>query len=156
VMSATTIMSILASVDRDRRIYEGEADDCERATTGCIRFIASMSCMDGVILLDDSLRVHGFGVVIQVENDLSAVYLAGDALASPDSLSETSCENYGTRHRSVMRYCKANPGALGFVVSQDGDIRAIACVDSRIVMWEDIRVHLSYTTGPRSIPRSYG
>src|SRR5262249_7412929 len=108
------------------------------------------------ILLDDSLRVHGFGVVIQVENDLSSVHLAGDALASPANLIETNCKQYGTRHRSVMRYCKANPGALGFVGSQDGDIRAIACVDSRIVMWDDIRVHLSYTAGPRSFPRSHG
>lgn len=40
----------------------------------------------------------------------------------------------------MMRYCSSHPGALGFVVSQDGFVRAITRVGSKVVMWENIRV----------------
>jgi hypothetical protein len=149
-MNASSVMSAVAiahaELDNAQR-YEQQIDDCQRAITGCIRFISSMSCMDGVILLDDSLIANGFGVEIRVPNELTSVFLAGDAHASPENLRERPCERYGTRHRSIMRYCKANPESLGFVVSQDGGIRAIACENSKVVMWEDIRVDVTYTSG---------
>jgi len=48
---------------------------------------------------------------------------------------------YGTRHRSMFNYCAAHSGSVGFVVSQDGDIRAITKVGTKLVMWENIRLH---------------
>jgi hypothetical protein len=47
---------------------------------------------------------------------------------------------YGTRHRSMMRYCQAHPSAVGIVVSQDGDIRAMTTVKSELVMWEQLQL----------------
>lgn len=43
-----------------------------------------------------------------------------------------------------MRYCYENPGALGFVISQDGDIRAITRVADKLVLWENIDVELAF------------
>lgn len=37
----------------------------------------------------------------------------------------TDARRFGTRHQSMMRLCFARPGSVGFVVSQDGNVRAI-------------------------------
>jgi hypothetical protein len=34
----------------------------------------------------------------------------------------------------MLRYCGANPNSVGFVVSQDGDVRAITHTDNRVVL----------------------
>jgi hypothetical protein len=41
----------------------------------------------------------------------------------------------------MMRYCAQTPGSVGFVISQDGDVRAITLVKGRLVMWESIGIH---------------
>jgi hypothetical protein len=43
----------------------------------------------------------------------------------------------------MMRYCFANPKSVGFVISQDGEIRAMTRVGGRLIMWENLKV-LSY------------
>jgi hypothetical protein len=43
-----------------------------------------------------------------------------------------------------MRYCDENAGALGFIISQDGDIRATMKYRDRLVLWENINVQLAY------------
>jgi hypothetical protein len=40
----------------------------------------------------------------------------------------------------MFSYGWNNAGSLGFVVSQDGDIRAITKVGDKLVMWENIKV----------------
>ncbi|NJO50664.1 MAG: hypothetical protein HC840_15825 [Leptolyngbyaceae cyanobacterium RM2_2_4] len=37
---------------------------------------------------------------------------------------------FGTRHRSAARFCGKVPGAVIFVVSQDGDIRLFVHMDN--------------------------
>jgi hypothetical protein len=41
----------------------------------------------------------------------------------------------------MMRYCAQEPGSLGFVISEDGEVRAFTSVNSRLVMWENIKLH---------------
>jgi len=40
----------------------------------------------------------------------------------------------------MFSYCWNNLGSLGFVISQDGDIRAITRVNDKLIMWENIKV----------------
>ena len=68
------------------------------------------------------------------------LYSAHDAIPSTSLLRELDYERYGTRHRSMMRYCNAVSGSLGFVISQDGAVRAITSVDDRLVMWDSIKL----------------
>jgi hypothetical protein len=72
------------------------------------------------------------------------IALAGDSGASPERLRRGDLEQFGTRHRAMMRYCNEHPGALGFVVSQDGDIRAVLRIGDRLVLWENIEVQLAF------------
>ena len=38
----------------------------------------------------------------------------------------------------MMRYCNAYPGSVGFVISQDGDIRGMTKVGDSLVIWDGV------------------
>ncbi len=127
------------------RDYDTDVHDVEESRTelqGVISFISLLTRVDGLILMDPSLRVRGFGVVITGDESGRpvAVYRTTTRTARLASLTEIDFEHYGTRHRSVMRYCNRHPGSVGFVVSQDGDVRAITRVGERLVMWDNINL----------------
>ena len=121
-----------------------ELDRQKRELLGCVRFIASLSRVDGFVLLDKSLVVHGFGVETRAATELTDVDVAGDARASDHLLRKAPLSQFGTRHRAMLRYCDANEDALGFVISQDGDIRATMKHQGRLMLWENINVQLAY------------
>ena len=131
---------IPAALYLDESIWESDAEDFRDEITGCVRFISSLSCVDGVILATPDLSIKGFGVEIRSKKDIAVVYLARSAKASAKTLLPVDPNHYGTRHRSMMRYCAAHPKSIGFVISQDGEIRAIARVGHRLVMWENLKV----------------
>ncbi len=116
----------------------------KKEVLGAIRFIASLSCVDGCVLLDRHMVVHGFGVEVRTDNLLSDIHIARDPHADPKLLRKGELTQYGTRHRAMMRYCYDNPRTLGFVVSQDGDIRAMTRIDDMLVLWENVDAQLAY------------
>ena len=132
------------SVHFDAVEYQRELDRLKNELLGCVRYIASLSRVDGFVLLDKSLVVHGFGVEARADADVTDVFIAGDATASQRLLRQVPLSQFGTRHRAMMRYCDENDGALGFVISQDGDIRATMKHRGRLVLWENINVQLAY------------
>lgn len=107
---------------------------------GCVRFVSSLSRVDGLVLVDGELAVAGFGVEITVPDDPPQVLLAGDAAATPDQCTPADPRQWGTRHRSMMRYCWSHPGSVGFVVSQDGTVRAITRRKEQLLLWEQIEL----------------
>jgi hypothetical protein len=131
-----------AAPDDVRSFYRG-LDEHRKEVLGAIRFIASLASVDGVVLLDRSLGVRGFGVELRTDNPLSSVFLAGDAAGSLDLLREVELTHFGTRHRAMMRFCHEREAALGFVVSQDGEIQAMTRIGQRLLMWENIDAQLA-------------
>ncbi len=121
-----------------------QLNEHKKEVLGAIRFIASLSCVDGCVLLDRHMVVHGFGVEVRTDNLLSDIYIARDPHADPKLLRKGELTQYGTRHRAMMRYCYDSPGTLGFVVSQDGDIRAMTRIDDMLVLWENVDAQLAY------------
>jgi Probable sensor domain DACNV len=109
---------------------------------GVIWFISLLTRVDGLVLLDPNLEVQGFGVEITVPEEPSEIHSAGDASASLWLLKKVDYQQYGTRHRSMMRYCAKYPGSVGFVISQDGDVRVMTNVDGRLILWENIQLQL--------------
>ncbi len=134
--------------------YQREVDRLKSELLGCVRFVASLSRVDGFVLLDKSLVVHGFGVEATADVDLTDIHIAGDAAASPRLQRQVPFSEYGTRHRAMMRYCSENEKALGFVISQDGDIRAIMKHQGQLMLWENINVQLAYREENRGSPIS--
>ncbi|NLF71092.1 MAG: hypothetical protein GX575_18840 [Candidatus Anammoximicrobium sp.] len=120
-----------------------EVEQRKEEVLGCLRWIAGLSCVDGVVLLDKQLTVHGFGVELRADSTLAEVYMAGDAEAKPSRLRRVEITQFGTRHRAMMRYCFERLGSLGFAISQDGGIQAMMRIGDQLIAWENINVALA-------------
>jgi hypothetical protein len=119
-----------------------DADESSSEIDGTLWFIALLSRVDGCVVLTPDFTIRGFGVEITCSDKPEAVYIAGDRGVSRSSLKPASYEHFGTRHRSMMRYCDKVPGSMGIVVSQDGDVRVIMKVEERLVVWDNIKLQL--------------
>ena len=144
-----TILHVENEITRD------DLDGTLRELDGATRFISLLTRVDGVVLMSPALDVTGFGVEITEAAAPDSITRATTRTASGSSLRHLDYHQYGTRHRSVMRHCWAHPGSLGFVVSQDGDVRAITRVTNQVVLWDDIklRVELDFTRETRKLHR---
>ncbi|RYD79516.1 MAG: hypothetical protein EOP55_04565 [Sphingobacteriales bacterium] len=114
---------------------KGTADEIK----GAISFIASQSCVDGVVLFNRNMVVNGFGAVLRAKKMPGKIYISSTATATSKSLVEYDPKHYGTRHRSMVSYCSNHPSSLGLVISQDGDIRAFSKIEEKLIMWENIK-----------------
>jgi hypothetical protein len=138
----------------DEVVHKNEREDILDEITGCIRFIASLSRVDGLVWLDGNLSVQGFGVEVKVDEDPPKLFQALNA--SGTKTRQLDVEHFGMRHRSMMRFCHKYPEGIGFVVSQDGDIRAMMKTNGSILLWENVRVLelLNARSRPRSKKKS--
>jgi hypothetical protein len=84
------------------------------------------------------LSVRGFGCEIKCKNDPTYVFRAFDSLAKKTE--RLDLQHFGMRHRSMFRFCNEHENSVGFVVSQDGDIRAVTKVSDRVLVWDNIRL----------------
>ncbi len=144
--------AILPYAIEGENVFDRELVERMKEILGSVRFIASLSCVDGFVLLDRRMVVHGFGVEVRTDNLLSDISIARDSHASHKLMRPGELTQFGTRHRAMMRYCFDKPGALGFVVSQDGDIRAMTRIGDQLVLWENIDVQLAYRPASGFIP----
>jgi sensor domain DACNV-containing protein len=126
----------------DETINEDDFEDSRSELEGAIWFVSLLTRVDGLVLMKPGLDVDGFGVEITYQEKPTTVFRTRDRLARERHLHRASYERFGTRHRSMMRYCNETPGAVGFVISQDGDVRVITQVKGRLVMWENVRLQL--------------
>jgi hypothetical protein len=124
----------------DDSVTLADVEDTTLAQLGCVNFISSLAGVDGLILISPGLTVRGFGVEITGKHDPAKVFVAGDTNASRARLKRIDLDQFGTRHRSMMRYCDKYKGSVGFVVSQDGDVRAMTKLPVGLVMWENIQL----------------
>lgn len=81
------------------RIAIGDREDAVKAATGAIRFMASLSRIDGLVLMDQGLRVRGFGVEITTKQEPPSVFIAKDPRARVAELQQLEFDRLGTRHR---------------------------------------------------------
>jgi hypothetical protein len=113
-------------------------NDTNDELTGCVRFLASLSRVDGLIWLDFNLNLKAFGVEITVRDEPDKAVVAQNPSGS--EVKTLNLNHYGTRHRSMLRYCASNPESVGFVVSQDGDVRAITHAKGSVMLWDNVRI----------------
>lgn len=133
--------SLPTELYRAQRLCEENLLDNQSELDGTVWFISLLSRVDGLILLTPNLIVQGFGVEITYSDEPKEIYKASNTKATRTQ--KIDYNHYGTRHRSMMRYCSQIPGSVGFIVSQDGIVRAVTRVKKKLIMWEDIKLHLS-------------
>jgi hypothetical protein len=117
-----------------------EIIDNDREVTGALWFIAYLSRVDGLVVLDKDLDVMGFGAEITIDEIPKSVIKAKSRFGGTAKAVKLSYEHFGTRHRSMMRYIALNPESIGFVISQDGEVRAMTQVNGKVVVWEDLQL----------------
>jgi hypothetical protein len=122
----------------DESISSFEIDDCDSELDGAIWFISLLSRVDGLVLMNPSLEVKGFGVEITVDKPPSKVVKALNEEGTKTCIVDYN--HFGTRHRSMMRYCNHIPGSIGFVISQDGHVRAISKQKREVVIWNSVKI----------------
>ena len=71
---------------------------------------------------------------------LQFVFSAEDEFGGPFRRERRSPEDFDARQRSLMSYCNAVPGSVGFVLSPDGDVCCITKVEEVLVTWSGIRL----------------
>jgi len=121
-------------------IAEHQLDDRTRELTGAVRLVTSLAAVDGAVLMTPMLEVLGFGVKIRSTHVSKSVYLGGALQTRRTNAPLIPLSNFGMRHRSILSYCCADADAIGVVVSQDGNVRLIMTVDSKLAMWHDIQL----------------
>jgi hypothetical protein len=123
----------------DETVESNELDETRDELKGCIRFLTSLSRVDGLLWLDSSLALQAFGVEVAEKEDPAKVFAAQNTEGSERK--KINLSHYGMRHRSMIRYCGFNPSAVGFVVSQDGGIKAVTKVADSVLVWDKVRIH---------------
>ncbi len=113
--------------------------ECEDAVRDAARFIASLSAVDGAVVLTDTLRIIGFGAeVIAASPATDTVHVA--QTVEGDESRPVPFTEFGTRHRSAYRFAAGMDNSVAFVLSQDGGIKAVRQVGPRLLMWPFFKI----------------
>jgi hypothetical protein len=144
-MSARLKHNALADRLRNRRTVKAEdlgqldalasdQETCEDAARDAARFIASLTTVDGAVVLTDTLMIIGFGAEVTASfSGEDKVHVAHTAEATETKVVRFA--EYGTRHRSAFRFVASMEPSVGFIMSQDGGVKAVRQVGSKLVMW---------------------
>jgi hypothetical protein len=124
----------------DIQFAELDARERERELTGAVQIVASLAAVDGLVLLDPSLVVVEFGVKIRSGASFSNIYDGPDFARRGTRAKRIDPSRFGTRHGSMLRYCRADRRAIGVIVSQDGNVRLIMSVGRTLTLWDDVRL----------------
>ena len=121
----------------DIQVLEGKYEDAEDLVGDRANMLASLANVDGSVVLTTKLRLLGFGAeVIYQSPALQQIKIAGDPFGSSGNICPIT--DYGTRHRSALRFCSSHEGVLAFIVSQDGVIRVAKRVGADVVLWSSV------------------
>jgi DNA integrity scanning protein DisA with diadenylate cyclase activity len=128
----------------DENVSQTELHSIRSEIDGALWFISLLSRLDGLVLMNKNLVVRGFGVEIKSDSLPEKIYSCSRQIPDELYLKEVDYNHFGTRHRSMMRYCWNYPGTVGFVVSQDGDVRAMTKCNNKLLIWDNIKLQ-AYT-----------
>jgi hypothetical protein len=106
--------------------------------------VGHLSAVDGCVVLDRRMTVHGFGGTIEVTRaedaraGASGLRTYADARTCAPLAEEPLLARFGHRHRSAFLLCKAVPNAIAFVISQDGDLPVFSSDDRHVYCDENL------------------
>lgn len=104
--------------------------------------VGNLSAVDGAVLMDDRLRLLGFGAKLRGHSSRFRVS-QWDILR--DHVVQTWVDDLGgMRHQSAARFVRANPDAFVFVASQDGGLTLFcyAANPSRVLVVRSLELFL--------------
>jgi hypothetical protein len=118
-------------------IADSNRDDVKDGIHDIVKFVASLSGVDGAIIMTDKFRLLGFGgEVVAGSSNLQNISVASDVKAKV--LVDIPIESFGTRHRSAFRFCSSYENSMAIVISQDGGVKAVKRCGQKLILWPDI------------------
>ncbi|TWT50869.1 hypothetical protein Pla22_36120 [Rubripirellula amarantea] len=115
------------------QMHDAELAVLDEALIEFSHLLADMMSVDGSLVLDRGFRLIGFGGEILGDSHVSMIHRALD-LEAKHTRPERS-DASGTRHRSAYRLVNGLNEAIAVVVSQDGDVRFVACLNDKLTYW---------------------
>ena len=103
--------------------------------------LADLAKMDGALILTPKFDIVGFGVKLKAPKWEGAIQCG----PVPYSITEQTLDfsRLGTRHNSALNFVGSVDGAIAFVASSDGPIRALTKDDEgKVVYWPDCRISM--------------
>jgi hypothetical protein len=118
---------------QDDGLLKSEGEEIDEAIGDVANMIATLTAVDGAVLITDRFRVLGFGTeVVAASPSLQSVKIQSDVTQ------DVPIESFGTRHRSAFRFCSSLEDCAAFLVSQDGGVKAVKRVGADVLLWQDI------------------
>jgi hypothetical protein len=119
--------------------YEASSDEdlseLDEAIFEVAHLIAGLTAVDGAVVMTQRFELLGFAG--EISGGLSGVQTVAKALdIEADETVEESTEGVGTRHRSAYRLCKELPDVIAVVISQDGNVRFVKCMEGAVTYWD--------------------
>lgn len=122
------------------RIHEMKAFDATLEDISCYSdMVGCFSAVDGAVVMNSMLEVIGFGAEILTEK---AKIKSVDVINGRGEIKSVRIDLFGTRHRSAFRFCKKNPNAVAFIISQDGGIKYVMNNGYRVKVYTDLNIRL--------------
>ena len=103
----------------DELAQEAESRDAHDAVESHSRTVASMTAVDGAVLLTHELKVLGFGCKLPGLNGRAPLVLRAPA-SLEDQPAKYDLTMRGTRHTAAALFAATRPGRMAFTVSADG------------------------------------
>lgn len=140
-----------------RRLDLAEADrqDREDELSGAAKLVTSLAALDGAVVLDPTLAVIGFGTKIGNGPTVRAVYDGFDFARRGKAAKKVDLSRFGTRHISMLRYCRLDRAAVGIVISQDGHVRLIVSAGRSLTLWDQIKLLRHEDYAPQAAHREH-
>jgi len=108
------------------------AELAEETLDAAIDDLAQLSAIDGAVLAGPGLAVYGAGYLIPSTTLTVEPVLALDVAGE---ITAPYAPRYGARHRAAFSLADANPGAVAFVVSEDGPVSCALERGDQLVVW---------------------
>lgn len=106
-----------------------------------LRSLMDLAGIDGALLLTPSFEVIGFGMKIKSQKWPGQIHHG--PIDDPTKTQDLDFSRLGTRHNSALNFVGRVNGAIAFVASSDGPIRALVkSTEEKIWYWPDCRVSM--------------
>jgi hypothetical protein len=100
-------------------------------------FFADLTAVDGAVVFTEAFELLGFGAMISV--GLKGVKTVARALDIEGLQREhVYSGSFGSRHRSVFRFCNVIHEALAIVISQDRLVRFVKWKGDMVTYWDHV------------------
>lgn len=132
---------LLNEIVKSEREHNGLAPTYKNVCREKLDVLAQLSRIDGALILSSCLDVITFGATLKAPKWEGHVLVGSDGFGGGGQPFDAS--KLGTRHNSAINFIGACPGAIGFVLSQDGPIRGLSKRDIETVLcWPDCLVSM--------------